>query len=290
MKRFIPRRSDLVTISWAIIRTLALSCAIATSAFAQHGGGHVGGVGHVSAPPASRPVVSRPVTPARPPLVSPGTRSFLVRPPISPIPSARGFIVGYPFRPHPIRPRRPIFPIGILPPPGFGLFGIPFFGLGFGWGLGPGFGFGCDPFWMWNYGCNGLPLYGYAPEYNSPSPASNYSQSQPQMEIQNWPVFYGEANSQFVQLYLKDGTVYNVTDYWLANGELHFKTVEEHGMKVVEHQIDFGLLDLQTTIDVNTARGFRFVLRNEPLEQYLKDYPFTDTPNAAPTEPGSAEP
>lgn len=110
------------------------------------------------------------------------------------------------------------------------------------------------------------------------------------MEIQYWPVYYGEANSQFVQLYLKDGTAYNVTDYWLVNGELHFKTVEEHGTKVLEHQIDFGLLDLQMTVDVNTERGFRFVLRNEPLEQYLIHHPSSDSPNGEATEPGPAEP
>jgi hypothetical protein len=292
MKRLISCRSDLLTVSWAIFGALALSCATATGAFAQHAGGHIGGAGHVNAPPASHPIVSPPVTLVRPPMAGPGPRNFGVKPPANVVFPARGFVVGYPYARRPIRPRRPIYPIGIFPPPGFGLFGIPFFGLGFGWGLGPGIRFGCDPFWPWNYGCNGLPLYGYGPEYTAPLPSPSNSQPQPlpQMEIQNWPVYYGEANSQFVQLYLKDGTVYNVTDYWLVNGELHFKTVEEHGTKVVEHQIDFGLLDLQMTIDVNTARGFRFVLRNEPLEQYLKDYPFTDTPNAAPAEPGSAGP
>ena len=88
-----------------------------------------------------------------------------------------------------------------------------------------------------------------------------------------------------MRLYLKDGTVYSVTDYWLVNGDLHFKTVEENGTKVVEQTIDFDRLDLQKTIDVNTQRGFRFVLRNEPLEQYLMDHPSSDTPGEAPTEP-----
>ena len=41
----------------------------------------------------------------------------------------------------------------------------------------------------------------------------------------------------------------------------------------VKHVIGFDELDLPTTIDVNTQRGFRFVLRNEPLEQYLRDHP-----------------
>jgi hypothetical protein len=30
---------------------------------------------------------------------------------------------------------------------------------------------------------------------------------------------------------------------------------------------------LQTTVDRNTRRGFRFTLRNEPVEQYLGDHP-----------------
>ncbi len=87
-----------------------------------------------------------------------------------------------------------------------------------------------------------------------------------------------------MQLYLKDGTVYNVIDYWLVNGQLHFKTVEDNGTKVVEHTIDFDQLDLQKTVDVNTQRGFRFVLRDEPIEQYLQDHPAGE-PNNAPPEP-----
>jgi hypothetical protein len=111
------------------------------------------------------------------------------------------------------------------------------------------------------------------------------------MEIQNAPVyFFGEENSQYVQLYLKDGTIYNVTDYWLVNGELHFTKLEENGSKMVEHTIDFGELDLQKTIDVNTQRGFRFVLRNEPLEQYLRDHPFTGSPDEPRVDPAQVEP
>jgi hypothetical protein len=51
---------------------------------------------------------------------------------------------------------------------------------------------------------------------------------------------------------------------------------------LVEHVRDFDALDLQTTIDVNTERGFRFTLRNEPLEQYLRNHPDAspqDSPN-----------
>jgi hypothetical protein len=176
-----------------------------------------------------------------------------------------------------------------LPPRRIGLFNIPFFGYGFGLGFESGLWMGCDPFFNWRYGCAGFPVYQYAAGDNSFS--LGLYNPQPQTEIQNWPVYlYGADNPQFVDLYLKDGTVYNVTDYWFANGELHFKAVEEHGTRVVEHQIDFGLLDLQKSIDVNTARGFRFVLRNEPLEQYLRDYPPSDSPNGMGTEHGPARP
>jgi len=288
MKRLMLFRSDLRTIPCAIFCAFVFTCAMATSAFAQHAGGHVGGAGHVGGPAASHAGVSHPVAPIRPPLVSPATRSFLVRPPNNQVILPPRFVVGYPYPRRPFFPPRPILPIGVFPPIGFGLFGIPFFGLGFGWGLGPGFYGGCDSFWGWGYGCNALPAYDYGSGISPYSLGPN--NPQPQMEIQNWPVyFYGEENSQFVQLYLNDGTVYSVTDYWLVNGELHFKMIEDSGAKVAEHTIDFSQLDLQKTIDVNTARGFRFVLRNEPLEQYLRDHPSSGSQDEAPTEPGTAE-
>jgi hypothetical protein len=57
-----------------------------------------------------------------------------------------------------------------------------------------------------------------------------------------------------------------VSDYWLENGQIHFTIGEESGAKPVEHVIGFDELDLQRTVDVNTQRGFGFVLRSEPLE------------------------
>jgi hypothetical protein len=289
MKRLTLFCSDLRAISRAILCAFVFASFAATGVLAQHGGGHVGGAGHVGAPSASRPAISHPVAPVRPPLVRPATRSFLVMPPENRILLPPRFVVGYPYPRHPIFPRRPIFPIGVFPPPGFGLFGIPFFGLGFGWGFGPGFYGGCDPIWSWGYGCNAPPAYDYGSYFSPYSLGPN--NPQPQMEIQNSPVYLdGEENSQFVQLYLKDGTVYSVTDYWLVHGDLHFKMIEDQGAKVAEHTIDFSELDLQKTIDVNTARGFRFVLRNEPLEQYLRDHPPSDSPDEAPTNSAPAEP
>jgi len=188
------------------------------------------------------------------------------------------------FQPRPpirVRPVLPVFPI----------LGLPVFGLGFGFG-GPGFGLGlgfnsfggptCGAFWGWGYGCNTLPFYDYGYGNYGYSASDNL---EGQIENQNGPMIYenspargsayvyDDEKRELVQLYLKDGTVYNVTDYWLVNDQLHFTTLDAGGTQSVEHAVDFDQLDLQRTIDVNTQRGFRFVLRNEPLEEYLREHP-----------------
>lgn len=95
---------------------------------------------------------------------------------------------------------------------------------------------------------------------------------------------YGLEREDFPQLFLKDGTILNVTDYWVVNGELHFMMIGE-GIKPVEQVIPFDELDLQKTIDVNTHRGFRFLLRNEPFEQYVRDHPEGPPPALPPQQP-----
>ena len=85
--------------------------------------------------------------------------------------------------------------------------------------------------------------------------------------------YYGEEGPAFPQLFLKDGTVYTVADYWLVDKQLHFMVMEPGRRGPVEHVIDVDDLDVNTTIDANTDRGFRFVMRNEPLHQYMRDYP-----------------
>jgi hypothetical protein len=97
------------------------------------------------------------------------------------------------------------------------------------------------------------------------------------------PIVYG--GNQLVQLYLKDGTVYDVTDYWLENdNDLHFTTVDASG-NATDHVIGFDQLDLQKTIDVNTDNGYRFVLRNEPMREYLQGTEQNAAP-AGPMQPG----
>ena len=121
----------------------------------------------------------------------------------------------------------------------------------------------CGPDWTWEYSCGGtLPYYGPPPENYVQQPVYEYPQ-----------YVYPEAERALVRLYRKDGTVDSVTDYWFVNNELHFFLPDEEDEQV----IGLDELDLQKTIDVNTRRGFRFVMRNVPMEQYLRDHP-NDTP------------
>ena len=85
-------------------------------------------------------------------------------------------------------------------------------------------------------------------------------------------VFVGSASPAHPQLVFKDGTSYTVTDYWRVNDQLHFITIEEGGTKSVPHSVPFADLDVQRTSDANAAQGFRFVLRDEPIEQWLEHH------------------
>ena len=238
-------------------------------ALAQHSGGHVGG-GHVgggvgggvhAAPPAAPHGASAP-------------RPFVPAPPIGHFgtPPGPGALLRYPVRP--IR-RMP-------PPPVYPFYGYPFFFAGpFYYGFGPGWGFyscwwwaNCDLYWLWGYGFNSWSPYGYGGYgYNGYAPG-NYVATTPYTPSYAYPVTYGGDRADQPQLYLKDGTVYTVTDYWVVDDQLHF-TLREEG-KMVERSIPFDDLDLQKTIDMAKQRGFLFVLRNEPVEQYMKDHPDLD--------------
>ncbi len=60
-------------------------------------------------------------------------------------------------------------------------------------------------------------------------------------------------------LYLKDGSSFAVTDYWLAQGKLHYVT--SYGG---ENSMDLGKLDLQKTVDENAKQGTAFSLKSAP--------------------------
>jgi hypothetical protein len=61
-------------------------------------------------------------------------------------------------------------------------------------------------------------------------------------------------------IYLKDGTVYLISSYWMAGNQLHY--VMSDG---VEHVIDMDEVELQRTVDANEKRGVDFRLRATPV-------------------------
>jgi len=279
---------------------LAYACVQAPVALAQHGGGGHGGFGgggfggghfggggghfgggrsgggHASAPRGTAaPTGLHGTTGAHGAFVGlPGarfnSRSFLFRP--RPVP-------------HPTPQPQPIFFVPVF-------FNAPFFFCGgfnsFGWpSCGPFWGAGCfSPFYGYGYGYGG---YGYGGwgyngwwnndlgDWGSSSPAygagglSGGPTGTQTYVNPSYPT--GQGARDLVELFFKDGTVHAVTDYWLADGQLHYLTLDARGEKAVENVAPFESLDLQTTVDVNTERGFRFQLRSESMEEYFRKHP-----------------
>lgn len=248
------RRSLLRYSLIALPCTLAI-CISTTLTLAQHTAAHpTGAPVHTYAPPISHvPISSAPMI--QPPMIhAPVIHAPTIYAPSSPrIPVAplAGSLGTAGFRPlrRPIRRFPPVLVIYESP----ALLEGPFWGLNSCWWA------ACDLFWSW-------PLASTTVSY--PAPTNYISQT-----YETTVNVYGEERSDLPQLFLKDGTILNVTDYWLVDGQLHFTMIEENGTKPAEQMIPFDALDLQTTVDANTRRGFRFMLRNEPFEQYLRDHP-----------------
>jgi hypothetical protein len=133
----------------------------------------------------------------------------------------------------------------------------------------------CGPVWGWESGCDDLFLSGYAFEHYLAPPLTYAS-----------PVYVYSLDRRqpLMQLYLKDGTAYDVNDYWFVDNQIHFTILDESATKPVEQAIGLEDLDVQRTIDVNTRRGFRVVMRNEPMEQYLRDCPDLTPPLLQPPQ------
>lgn len=269
MTRFVLGRTVLGKFLVGAVACLVCAWIHTPMAWAQHGahvasahvaGGHVGG--HFGGGPlGGGPVAARPAVHSPAPLFRP------FAPPRLGGPVTRYFRFSEPW------------PMYIFPHPGFHR--PRHFNFGWAWGWGWGFDShwwqSCNPPWYPQFSCNGSPQYGYGWGYY------------PTLPYYISPLYmYAGDGRELVQLYFNDGSAARVTDYWVVDGELHFTTVEEGAPKPVEHVMSFDDLDLQKTIDVNTQRGFRIVLRNEPWQQYLQDHPDTIPPAATP--PGGALP
>jgi hypothetical protein len=135
----------------------------------------------------------------------------------------------------------------------------------------------CAPYLGWGIDCYPSQLYGYGYGFE------NYV-TVPAYESPVYEYEYGGENRDLIFLYRKDGTVYSVTDYWFANGDLHLMMLQDGRESLVEHVIPSGELDLKKTIEDNTARGFRIVQRDEPWQQYQKDHPDLTPPPLQPPQ------
>jgi hypothetical protein len=180
---------------------------------------------------------------------------------------------------------------------GFGCWGCGF-GRGFGWGWGGwgwGFGWGWGGFWgpAWGWGpYYGLGYYpwGWPGYYDDPGYSINYGDNGNYSSSDNGPVDNNSGNYNAgpvapdnpadvappspndnpvtgdvsasrptVLLYLKDGTTYAASDYWLQDGMLHY-TVNYGG----ESTLNMDDLDLQRTVNENARRGINFSLHPNP--------------------------
>lgn len=232
----------------------ALACVWMQSpvALAQHGahagGGHPAPGGHASGGPISSPHVFPPHTAPPPTPHGPSARP--------PVVFGQRAAFGPPagvFEQRPIFLRHRVFR-----PARF---------FWFAWGGYPGWWLNCGAGWAFDFGCGWR-----APEYG----VENYLA--PPMVIYEPVYMYYGGGRELVDLFLKDGTVYSVTDYWFVGDKIHFTVLEEGGTKSAEQLIGLDELDFQKTIEVNTRRGFRLVRRDEPLDQYLRDHPDANAP------------
>jgi hypothetical protein len=155
-------------------------------------------------------------------------------------------------RRHIFPPRRTIYypvfyPVGV-----FGAY------PGFGFGFGLGFGGPCDPFWGWGYSCAGFGYGDYL--YGDYPPAQYLGPSEPDyVAVPSDNNTAGEQDEAV--LYLTDGTIYLISDYWLADNKIHYVTGDG-----AEHTIDLDQVDLQKTVNVNAKRGVTFTLRPAPAD------------------------
>jgi hypothetical protein len=144
-----------------------------------------------------------------------------------------------------------------------------FFGFGFGFGWGPWWG----PWGFWG------PVWAPPPTY-SDAAADNTSSSTSSGDYFPRPSFGGSLDVQggeqgnsnpnsvtgnvaqstpTVLLYLKDGTMYAASDYWLVDNKLHYRA--NYG---AESAVNLDEVDLQRTVDENARRGVRFTLKPNP--------------------------
>ena len=260
-------------ILFASALALAPALAFAQRSAGGHAGIHVGGgrPGVIRAPQGAQvpraPVAGAPVV--RAPGAAGANRPIMVNP-VTPLRNpANPSRVFFPSRP----PRRftnfPVSPIFVRPL---------FFGAGYTSTWFPS----CNVFPGWGYGCGTLPPYYYGPQAGysplQPTTSLNYSPvpdvypPQGNLPADDFGVQAGVGGQlpQQILIYLKDGSVFGVSSYTVADGKLHYVMI--YGG---QNDIDLDRLDLQKTTEENAARGVTFTLT---------------PPSSAPATPGPITP
>ena len=246
---------------------LGIFISVAPLSYAQHGGGHMGGgfsvrggfsSGHSSARSPSSHSSSRFVLGLRHAVHIPGLwRSPKATSSLTDFPAA--FRVGRTdLTRHPIIGTRP--PLFLLRPPFFNsCFGHAFcsgFSFGFASPLfcDPLFGFGrCFPFFGLAFGFRGDSFSAGAQPQDVASSASDLGSPPTASSTDDTG-----RNHPIILLQLKNGWMYGLTDYWVEGDNLYYVT--NYGGK---NSVRLDLIDLGTTIRLNSERGIEFSLHTK---------------------------
>jgi hypothetical protein len=149
--------------------------------------------------------------------------------------------------------------------PFFGCFG---YGFGYGYGFGGGLGYFGDTSGGYGSGWTDAAAEGSG-NVTSPDNPDSYLLAAPGTggaeaaadSSKGTQVLREDSAPQqtYVLLYLKDGSSFAVSDYWLADGKLHYVT--SYGG---DNAVDESRVDLQRTVNENAARGVDFTLKPQP--------------------------
>jgi hypothetical protein len=110
------------------------------------------------------------------------------------------------------------------------------------------------------------PFRYYVRDFSTPSPYESIVPFTPTY------FFLPSEPTSHPRLVFKDHMTYTVEDYWRVDDQLHFITSEEGGTKSVPHTVPFADLDVQATTDALATQGFKFRVRDEPIEQWLQHH------------------
>jgi hypothetical protein len=135
------------------------------------------------------------------------------------------------------------------------------------WWWGPSWDWWAPPYYPYSYPQAPAP---YGGDSGVNYDYDNYNQPSNNGQTYNGTALLGSPNTNpltfnvaqstpTVLVYLKDGTMYAASDYWLADGKLHYR-VNYDG----ESAVDLDQVDLQRTVDENAKRGVHFSLKPSP--------------------------